>query len=70
MYTFHNDKPVTSLCAESCTLRVIFQATEGVYKIYRLFFNHSGRTAALGSTQPLTERRTISLSWEVKAAGA
>ena len=31
---------------------------------------HSGRTMALGSTQPLTEMSTRNISWEVKAAGA
>ena len=30
----------------------------------------SGRTMALGLTQPLTEMSTRSISWEVKAAGA
>jgi hypothetical protein len=32
--------------------------------------NRSGRTMALGSTQPLTEMSTRNLSWGVKAAGA
>jgi hypothetical protein len=32
--------------------------------------NPSGRTMALGSTQPLTEMSTRNLSWGVKAAGA
>jgi hypothetical protein len=31
--------------------------------------NPSGRTMALGSTQPLTEMSTRSISWGVKAAG-
>jgi hypothetical protein len=31
--------------------------------------NPSDRTMALGSTQPLTEMSTISISWEVNAAG-
>jgi hypothetical protein len=30
----------------------------------------SGRTMALGSTQPLTEMSTGNISWGVKAAGA
>jgi hypothetical protein len=30
----------------------------------------SGRTVALGSTQPLTEMSTRNISWGVKAAGA
>jgi len=32
--------------------------------------NPSGRTMALGFTQPLTEMSTRNISWEVKAAGA
>jgi hypothetical protein len=32
--------------------------------------NPSDRTMALGSTQPLTEMSTRSISWVVKAAGA
>jgi len=32
--------------------------------------NPSDRTMALGSTQPLTEMSTMSISWGVKAAGA
>jgi len=32
--------------------------------------NHSGRTMALGSTQPLTEMSTRSVSWGLKVAGA
>jgi hypothetical protein len=30
----------------------------------------SGRTMAVGSTQPLTEMSTTNISWEVKATGA
>ena len=33
-------------------------------------FNPSGRTMALGSTQPLTEMSTRNISWGIKAAGA
>jgi hypothetical protein len=32
--------------------------------------NPSGRTMAVGSTQPLTEMSTRNTSWEVKATGA
>ena len=32
--------------------------------------NPSGRTMALGSTQPLTEMSTRCISWGVRAAGA
>ena len=32
--------------------------------------NPSGRTMALGSTQPLTEMTTRNIFWEVLAAGA
>ena len=37
----------------------------GIYN----FLNPSGRTMALGSTQPLTEVSIRSISWGVKAAG-
>jgi hypothetical protein len=35
-----------------------------------LWYNPSGRTMTLGSTQPLTEMSTRNISWGVKAAGA
>ena len=34
------------------------------------WYNPSGRTMALGSTQPLTEMSTENISWGVNAAGA
>ena len=37
---------------------------------FSLIQNSSDRTVALGSTQPLTEMGTRSISWGVKAAGA
>jgi len=37
---------------------------------FSLIKNPSNRTMALGSTQPLTEMSTRSISWGVKAAGA
>jgi hypothetical protein len=42
---------------------------DGVIGIF-YWYNPSDRTMALGSTQPLTEMSTRSISWEVKAAGA
>ena len=42
---------------------------EGVIGIFHLH-NPSGRTMALGLTQPLTEMSTRNISWVVKAAGA
>jgi len=33
-------------------------------------YNPSGRTMALGLTQPLTEMSTKNISWVVKSAGA
>jgi len=42
---------------------------DGVIGIFH-WHNPSGRTMALGLTQPLTEISTINISWEVKAAGA
>jgi hypothetical protein len=41
----------------------------GVFAIFHLR-NPSGRTVALGSTQPLTEMSTRNISWGVKTAGA
>ena len=35
-----------------------------------LWLNPSGRTMALGSTQPLIEMSARNISWEVKAVGA
>jgi len=42
------------------------------FGIIGIFHGHnpSGRTVVLGSTQPLTEMSTTSISWGVKAAGA
>ena len=42
---------------------------DGVIGIFH-WHNPSGRTMALGSTQPLTEMSTKNISWGVKAAGA
>ena len=42
---------------------------DGVNGIFH-WRNPSGRTMALGSTQPLTEMSTRNISWGVKAAGA
>jgi hypothetical protein len=42
---------------------------DGVIVIFHLL-NPSGRTMALGSTQPLTEMSTRNMSCGVKAAGA
>jgi len=42
---------------------------DGVTGIFH-WQNPSGRTMALGLTQPLTEMSTRNISWGVKAAGA
>ena len=42
---------------------------DGVIGIFH-WHNPSGRTVALGSTQPLTEMSTRNISWGVKTAGA
>ena len=42
---------------------------DGVIGIFH-WHNPSGRTMALGSTQPLTEMSTANISWGQKAAGA
>ena len=49
--------------------KVAVSIPDGVTGIYH-WFNPSGRTMALGSTQPLTEMSTRDLPWGVKAAGA
>jgi hypothetical protein len=41
-----------------------------MYLIMLNIMGPSDRTMALGSTQPLTEMSTRSVSWGVKAAGA
>jgi len=40
---------------------------DGVIEIFQLH-NPTGRTMALGSTQPLTEMSTRNISWGVKVA--
>ena len=42
---------------------------DGIIWIFH-WHNPSGRTVALGSTQPLTEMNTRNISWGIKAAGA
>ena len=42
-----------------------------IYKSLVFFIdNPSGRTMALGSTQPLTEMSKSNITWRVRAAGA
>jgi hypothetical protein len=43
--------------------------SDSVSEIFHLY-NTSGRIIALGSTQSLTERSTINITWEVKAVVA
>jgi hypothetical protein len=54
-------------CATS--RKVAGSIPDGVIVIFQLH-NPSGRTVALGSTQPLTEMSTRNISWGVKEAGA
>jgi len=54
-------------CATSW--KVAGSIPDGVIGSFHLH-NPSGRTMALGSTQPLTEMSTRNISWAVKAAGA
>ena len=42
--------------------------SDSVIRIFH-WYNPSGRTMSLGSTQPLTEMSTRNISWGVKAAG-
>jgi hypothetical protein len=53
-------------CATS--QRVAGSIADGVIEIFHCH-NPSGRTMALGLTQPLTEMSTRNISWEVKSAG-
>jgi len=54
-------------CATS--RKVAGSIPDGVSGIFH-WHNPSGRTTALGSTQPLTEMSTRNICWGVKAAGA
>jgi len=54
-------------CATSW--KVAGSIPDGVIGIFQWHYP-SGRTKALGSTQPLTEMSTRNISWWVKAAGA
>ena len=56
-----------SHCATS--RKVAGSIPEGVIGLFH-WHNPSGRTMALGSTQPLTEMSTRNIYWDVKAAGA
>jgi len=50
-------------------LWVLYANPDGVIEIFHCH-NTSGRTMALGTTQPVTEMGTRNLSWGLKAAGA
>jgi hypothetical protein len=60
--------------ADECFKRLVLIIVS--IKFHRILQNlspptyNSGRTKALGSTQPLTEMSTRHISWGVKAAGA
>jgi len=57
-------------CIYHCaTSRKVAGSIPDVIRIFHLL-NPSGRTTALGSTQPLTEMSTRDISLGVKAAGA
>jgi hypothetical protein len=49
--------------------RVAGSVPDGAIGLFH-WHNPSGRTMALGLTQPLTEMRTRNISWGIKAAGA
>jgi len=51
------------------SLKVAGSIPDGVIEIFH-WHNPSGRTMALGLTQPLTEMITRNISWEVKATDA
>ena len=55
---------VTLLCCYATSV------LRGPWRFLQFFIdNPSGRTMALGLTQPLTEMSTSNISWGVKAAG-
>ena len=54
-------------CATS--RKVAGSISDGIIGIFR-WHNPSGRTTALGLTQPLTEMSTRNISWGIKTAGA
>jgi hypothetical protein len=54
---------------EALSLKIAGTIPDGVIGNF-LRHNPSGRTMALGSTQPLTEMSTSNISWGVKAVGA
>jgi hypothetical protein len=49
--------------------KVAVSIPDGVIGIFH-WHNRFGRTMVLGSTQPLTDMNTRSISWRVKAASA
>jgi len=59
----------TQWLRQCATSRKVASSTpDGVTGIFHIL-NPSGRTMALGSTQPQTEISTRNICWEVKAAG-
>jgi hypothetical protein len=57
-------------CLRHCAInrKVAGSIPDGVIGIFD-WHNPSGRTMALGLTQPLTEMSSRNISWELKAAG-
>jgi hypothetical protein len=60
---------INSLALRHCATgrKVAGSIPDLVIRIFHLL-NPSGRTVALGSTQPLTEMSTTGISWRVTAA--
>jgi hypothetical protein len=54
---------------QTTSQKVAGSIPDGVNGIFH-WHNPSGRTMALGLTQPLTEMSTRNISWVVRAAGA
>jgi hypothetical protein len=69
--TVINDKRYSVARLRHCakTRKVAGSISDGVFEISH-WLNTSGRTVALGSTQPLSEISIRYLRWVVKAAGA
>ena len=67
-YVLHMGHAVAQL-VQALRRKVAGSIPDGVIGIF-YWHNPSGRTMALGMTQPLTEMSTRNISWRVKAAGA
>ena len=68
---YSEDRTAIARWLRCCAIsrKVAGSIPDGIIGIFHRI-NPSGRTMALGLTQPLTEMSTRNISWRVKAAGA